>query len=87
MNGLSGGRLRSYRFRKERERNWQELEGLVARIEKGGVGRLTAYELSMLPVLYRHTISSLSVARSISLDRNLLEYLETLVIYKISDIE
>ncbi|MDP7035086.1 MAG: stage II sporulation protein M [Planctomycetota bacterium] len=79
MNGLSGGRLRSYRFRKERERNWQELEGLVARIEKGGVGRLTAYELSMLPVLYRHTISSLSVARSISLDRNLLEYLETLV--------
>jgi uncharacterized membrane protein SpoIIM required for sporulation len=71
-------KLKSYEFRAEREANWLELESLVARAEKRGVGTLSATEISRLPVLYRSALSSLSVARAISLDRNLLDYLETL---------
>jgi uncharacterized membrane protein SpoIIM required for sporulation len=70
--------LKSASFRTEREASWRELEGLVARVEKDGVRALTPAELSRLPVLYRATLSSLSVARAISLDRNALEYLESL---------
>ena len=70
--------LRSYEFRRERERTWRELERLVKRVESGGHASLAPEELGRLPVLYRATLSSLSVARSISLDRNLLEYLEGL---------
>ena len=51
---------------------------LVARVEATGLSRLGAAELSRLPVLYRATLSSLSVARAISLDANVLEYLESL---------
>ena len=29
-------RLKSYRFRKERERTWRELDGFVTRVEKKG---------------------------------------------------
>ena len=71
-------RLKSFEFRREREKTWTELERLVARVEKGGVRGLSANQLARLPVLYRATLSSLSVARSISLDRNVLEYLESL---------
>ena len=39
---------------------------------------LTPAELARLPVLYRAALSSLSVARAISLDRNVLDYLESL---------
>jgi uncharacterized membrane protein SpoIIM required for sporulation len=70
--------LRSAQFRREREARWRELEGLVQRVERGGVRALTAQELHSLPALYRAAISSLSVARSISLDRNVVEYLEGL---------
>ena len=55
-----------------------ELESLIARVEAWGLGTLTAAELSRLPVLYRATLSSLSVARAISLDANVVEYLESL---------
>jgi uncharacterized membrane protein SpoIIM required for sporulation len=71
-------RLKSFEFRREREKTWTELERLVARVEKGGVRGLSANQLARLPVLYRATLSSLSVARSISLDRNVLDYLESL---------
>jgi uncharacterized membrane protein SpoIIM required for sporulation len=71
-------RLKSFEFRREREKTWKELEWLVARVEKGGVRGLGAGPLARLPVLYRATLSSLSVARSISLDRNVLDYLESL---------
>jgi len=71
-------RLRSYEFRREREQTWSELERLVARVEKSGVRSLEAGELARLPLLYNATLSSLSVARTISLDRALLEYLESL---------
>lgn len=71
--------LKSSRFRKEREQTWRELDELVAKLETGGVHALTAEELSRLPSLYRNAASSLAVARSISLDQSLLEYLDALV--------
>ncbi|HEX5137197.1 MAG TPA: stage II sporulation protein M [Planctomycetota bacterium] len=77
MRGGPGG-LRSTQFRKEREGAWRELERLVERAEKSGVRSLPAQQLARLPLLYRATLSSLSVARAISLDRNLVEYLESL---------
>lgn len=70
--------LRSFEFRKERERSWVELEWLVDRVEKKGITSLSSSELSRLPVLYRAALSSLSVARTISLDQNVIAYLETL---------
>lgn len=70
--------LKSYEFRREREATWRELEMLVERVERRGLRRLGGDELTRLPLLYRATLSSLSVARSISLDKNLLEYLENL---------
>jgi uncharacterized membrane protein SpoIIM required for sporulation len=72
--------LKSSQFRKAREESWRELEALVARAEKRGAVSLGVDELERLPVLYRATLSSLSVARSIALDRNLLTYLEALSI-------
>jgi len=71
-------RLKSFEFRREREGTWRELEWLVAKVEKRGVRALGADQLARLPVLYRATLSSLSVARAISLDRNVLDYLESL---------
>lgn len=70
--------LKSAQFRLERESHWRELEDLVSRVEKKGFRSLSAEELHSLPVLYRGVLSSLSVARSISLDRNVLQYLESL---------
>ena len=52
----------------------EELE----RAEKNGVSSLDAASLARLPTLYRATLSGLSVARAISLDANLLSYLEVL---------
>lgn len=70
--------LRSAQFRQERQSTWSRLADLVARIERNGIGSASSKELLELPILYRATVSSLSVARAISLDRNLLRYLESL---------
>lgn len=70
--------LRSAEFRKGREQGWVQLDHLVTRIEKDGVASLSAEEARQLPLLYRVALSSLSVARNIVLDRNLLLYLENL---------
>ena len=72
--------LRSSEFRRGREASWRDLEQLIARVEKSGVASLSAEELERLPLLYRAAQSSLSVARSIALDRNLLIYLENLAL-------
>ena len=72
--------LRSAEFRKSRESAWRTLEDLIARVESRGVAQLSADELQQLPGLYRTAASSLSVARSIALDRNLVLYLENLVL-------
>ncbi|RAK64786.1 stage II sporulation protein M [Phenylobacterium kunshanense] len=70
--------LKSWRFRAEREADWRRLESLLTKAEAGGVGKLKREELLELPVLYRQALSSLSVARSISLDQSLVAYLESL---------
>ena len=73
-------RLKSHAFRKEREQSWRELELLVERAQRHGIASLAADELERLPLLYRATLSSLSVARAIALDRYLLLYLEDLAL-------
>jgi uncharacterized membrane protein SpoIIM required for sporulation len=70
--------VKSVGFRRERQGTWAELETLVQRVEQGGLAELSPADVSRLPVLYRATLSSLSVARAISLDANLLAYLESL---------
>lgn len=70
--------LKSQRFRAEREADWRRLESLLADLEAGHRKRLSDDDVIALPVLYRATLSSLSVARAISLDRNLVDYLESL---------
>ena len=71
--------LPSYRFRRERQDRWQQLDALVTEAERNGLRSLEPEELLNVPLLYRACASSLSVARSISLDADLLEYLESLV--------
>ncbi len=71
-------RLKSFHFRREREGTWRALDEMVGRAERRGIKALTSTELVRLPSLYAATLSSLSVARSISLDRNVVEYLESL---------
>jgi uncharacterized membrane protein SpoIIM required for sporulation len=71
--------MRSVEFRREREATWKALEDTIATADKRGLRTLSAEQLARLPHLYRATLSSLSVARSISLDRALTDYLENLV--------
>ncbi|MDQ3337710.1 MAG: stage II sporulation protein M [Myxococcota bacterium] len=75
----ASGQMRSVEFRREREATWNELEALILAADKNGLRSLTADQLARLPHLYRATLSSLSVARSISLDQALTTYLENLV--------
>ncbi|WP_233503498.1 stage II sporulation protein M [Sphingomonas psychrotolerans] len=69
----SGGR-----FRASRQHDWERLETLIDRIERGRAPSLSDEDLFELPVLYRATLSSLSVARETSLDVDLVAYLESL---------
>lgn len=71
--------MKSVEFRRERESTWNELEAIIAFADDKGLRALGADALARLPHLYRATLSSLSVARSISLDRALVDYLESLV--------
>jgi len=70
--------LKSHRFRQEREAEWRKLEDLLARAEGSSAKSLSDDEIIALPVLYRSALSSLSVARAISLDQALIAYLESL---------
>ena len=70
--------LKSHRFRLEREADWRRLESLLRRVEQGSARSLSYDEMVALPGLYRSTLSSLSVARAISLDRSVVDYLEGL---------
>ena len=72
--------LRSAEFRKGREYDWRRLDDRVSRVEKDGISALSSEEIQELPLLYRSAVSSLSVARNIALDRNLLLYLENLTL-------
>jgi len=66
------------RFRDARGLDWARLEGMLDQIERGRASALSSEELFELPVLYRATLSSLSVARETSLDADLVAYLESL---------
>lgn len=66
------------RFRDARGEDWARLEAMLNDIERGKASQLTSGELFELPVLYRATLSSLSVARETSLDADLVAYLESL---------
>lgn len=70
--------LKSQRFRREREAGWRELEALLRQIERKGIRSLDHEQLTQLPNLYRSTLSSLSTARTTSLDQNVIAYLESL---------
>jgi uncharacterized membrane protein SpoIIM required for sporulation len=70
--------LKSQRFRQERELEWRKLEDILARAEASSAAKLSDEEIIALPVLYRSALSSLSVARAISLDQSLIAYLESL---------
>ncbi|MFN7108172.1 MAG: stage II sporulation protein M [Brevundimonas sp.] len=72
------GLLKSQRFRQAREEDWRRLERLMDKAEKGSASKLTDAEILAVPVLYRSTLSALSVARETSLDQGLIDYLETL---------
>ena len=70
--------IRSARFRQEREADWVKLSALVDKAENQGMHRLSFQEARDLADLYRQATTSLSIAREISLDRGLLDYLEAL---------
>jgi uncharacterized membrane protein SpoIIM required for sporulation len=72
------GLLKSQRFRQAREEDWRRLERLMDKAEKGSASKLSDAEILAVPVLYRSTLSALSVARETSLDQGLIDYLETL---------
>jgi len=70
--------IRSSRFRAEREAGWKQLENLVTEAEANGMAALSYQEAQALASLYRQAVNSLSVARSISMDKALLAYLDAL---------
>jgi uncharacterized membrane protein SpoIIM required for sporulation len=72
------GQLRSARFRAEREADWRQLELLVAAAERRGLHRMDFAAARDLAAGYRRATTSLAIAREISLDRALLDYLEAL---------
>lgn len=75
---MSEPQLKSQRFRRDREADWRRLEAIVDKAEKRSATALSDTEIRALPVLYRSTLSSLSVARATSLDQGLIGYLESL---------
>ncbi|HEY0411635.1 MAG TPA: stage II sporulation protein M [Allosphingosinicella sp.] len=66
------------RFRAAHQQDWERLDKMLRRIEKRSIRALADEDLLALPLLYRTTLSSLSVARDTSLDRALIAYLEQL---------
>lgn len=72
--------LKSQKFREARQGDWRSLNAALDRAEKEGLGRFSIDEILNLPVLYRSAMSSLSMAQSISLDRNLITYLQALCV-------
>jgi uncharacterized membrane protein SpoIIM required for sporulation len=78
LDPTAGRPLSSERFRAARGADWERLETMLGAIERRRTASLTDEDLFELPVLYRATLSSLSVARETSLDANLVAYLEAL---------
>lgn len=78
MSAPSDSELWSAAFRRDRAAGWRELDGIVTTIERKGLAAAGAKKLARLPALHRAALSALGVARSFCLDRNLLDYLESL---------
>ncbi|MFL6863539.1 MAG: stage II sporulation protein M [Allosphingosinicella sp.] len=74
----AGPTVNAARFRAAHLADWERLDFLLTRIEKRSIRALSDEDLLALPLLYRTTLSSLSVARDTSLDRGLVAYLEQL---------
>lgn len=70
--------LKSQKFREAREGDWKALSKAIDKVESRGLGAFSVEDILNLPVLYRTAVSSLSMAQSISLDRNLITYLQAL---------
>lgn len=75
---LAAPLVNASRFRQAHGPDWERLERLVSLMERRSVRALSDDDLLALPLLYRTTLSSLSVARETSLDRALVAYLEQL---------
>lgn len=76
---MGGGNImRSARFRTEREADWKRLEALVAEAETSGIQAMSFASARDLSALYRQATTALAIAREISLDKALLDYLEAL---------
>lgn len=78
MNGDPDPVAAARRFREAHEADWRRLDALLGQAEKRSLRVLDDEELLALPVLYRQALSSLSVARETSLDRAMIDYLESL---------
>ena len=70
--------MRSARFRQEREGDWRRLETLITAAERNGLQSMSFSETRDMSNLYRQATTSLAIAREISLDKALLDYLEAL---------
>ncbi len=62
----------------EQRRRWEELTGLLDRVDRGGVEALAVPELKRLCQLYRHVAMDLSRARTDAADPDLVRYLNSL---------
>lgn len=71
-------RLKSQKFREARQGDWRALNAALDRVDRQGLGGFSVEEILNLPLLYRSAMSSLSMAQSISLDRNMVTYLQAL---------
>ena len=70
--------LKSQKFREARQGDWKALNAALDKVESKGIRQFSIDEILNLPVLYRSAMSSLSMAQSISLDRNMITYLQAL---------
>jgi len=67
------------RFLEERSPRWQELEGLLARLERGGLHTLPVADARQFVALYRLASGDLMMARSRSASVEVVDYLNDLV--------
>ncbi len=68
------------RFINERKSAWQQLEDLLALLDRSSLRRLHREEVRELGRIYRRTSSDLAIARAESRDPRLINYLNSLVI-------
>lgn len=67
------------RFIRTREKDWKELEDLIARAQSGGLSRFSLKEADRFNFLYRSVSSDLNRLQTYSTDPDLVSHLESLV--------